>query len=210
PIAPRRSTRGWRTGAGATSARSPAAGPSAHVTAAPCSATHRRPRPVHQRATMRAGLEIALTGLAAVRLYPLRSAACVGALVAALLPYLTGQAVALGLEAEAGASAEFGADLYVSGEEFGRAAPVPLDVAAQLRGVDGVAAVTPRIVGAVTLGKERVPAVLVGLPPEHSPAWAACMDGDLPRPGGPHELVIGTALAARLKLGVGSVVPPFY
>jgi ABC-type lipoprotein release transport system permease subunit len=74
-----------------------------------------------------------------------------------------------------------------------------------------VTEVVPRIVGEVLLGKERLHAVLVGIPPERLPAWSACIDGELPRGGGgPNQLVIGTALARRLNLKVGSMLLPFY
>jgi ABC-type lipoprotein release transport system permease subunit len=79
-----------------------------------------------------------------------------------------------------------------------------------LRNLDGVRAVVPRVVGEVVLGKDRVHAVLVGLPPEQFPAWSPVIEGELPRQGGPHQLVIGTALARRLKLRVGSMLLPFY
>jgi ABC-type lipoprotein release transport system permease subunit len=155
-------------------------------------------------------LEIARTGVTAVLLHPLRSLVCCAALVVVLLPYLVGLALAQGLEAEAEASAPFGADLYVTGSQFGRPVPLPLESAKAIGELDGVTAVVPRIVGAVALGKEGVPAVLVGVPPERFPAWAACVEGRLPRAGAGDELVVGTALARRLGLKVGSVIPPFY
>ena len=64
--------------------------------------------------------------MTAVLLHRLRSLVSVAAVVAVLLPYLVGLALAKGIEAEAEASAKFGADLYVSGRRFGRPAPVPL------------------------------------------------------------------------------------
>jgi ABC-type lipoprotein release transport system permease subunit len=155
-------------------------------------------------------LEIARTGVAAVLLHRLRSLVTVAALVVLLLPYLVGMGLAQGVEEEAEASARFGADLYVTGSQFGRPVPLPVEAAAQVRRIDGVTEVVPRIVGEVLLGKEQEHAVLVGLPPEKLAAWGACIDGDLPRPGGPNELVVGTALARQLNLQVGSMLPPFY
>ena len=157
-------------------------------------------------------VEIARTGLAAVRLHPLRSVVSCTAIVVVLLPYLVGLALSRGLEAEAEASALCGADLYVTAKQFGRPVPVPLEAVAALSSMDGVKAVVPRIVGEVTVGKERLPAVLVGLPPEHFAAsdWTSCLEGELPHANGPDELVIGTVLAQRLGLKVGSVLPPFY
>lgn len=159
---------------------------------------------------MRHFLAIAGTGLAAIRLHALRSAVCVAAVVAVLLPYLVGMGLAQGIETEAEASARFGADLYVSGVQFGRPVPVPFDAVAEIKRIDGVIEVVPRIVGAIDLGKDREHAVLVGLPAEKFPPWSECIDGQPPRPGATHELVIGTTLAQRLNLKVGALLPPFY
>jgi ABC-type lipoprotein release transport system permease subunit len=159
---------------------------------------------------MRRLLDVTRTGLAAVLLHPLRSLVCVVTVVAVLLPYLVGLAISKGLEAEAEASARFGADLYVTGSEFGRPVPIPLEAVPQVQQIDGVTAVVPRIVGEVALGKDRVPAVVVGLPPEQFPAWAQSVEGELPGSGGgPNQLVLGTALARKLGLKVGDLLPPF-
>jgi ABC-type lipoprotein release transport system permease subunit len=160
---------------------------------------------------MRRLLDIANTGLAAVLLHPLRSLVSIIALVVVLLPYLVGVGLSKGLEAEADASSRFGADLYVTGSQFGRPVPIPLSAVPLVRAIDGVSEVVPRIVGEVMLGKERIHAVLVGLPAERLPAWSANIEGELPRGGvGPNQLVIGTSLAHRLNLKVGSVLLPFY
>jgi ABC-type lipoprotein release transport system permease subunit len=157
-------------------------------------------------------LEIARTGLDAVLLHRLRSSVSVAALVVVLLPYLVGLALSKGIVAEAEASAHFGADLYVSGRRFGRPVPLPLEAVAEIRRLDGVKEVVPRIVGEVILGEERVHAVLVGLPPQRFGAWRECVEGDLPGAPvrGPNELVLGTALAGRLGLRVGDPLLPFY
>ncbi len=156
--------------------------------------------------------EITGTGLAAVLLHPLRSTVSFLAVVAVLVPYLVGLGLARGLEEQAETSASLGADLYVGGSRFGRPAPLPRSAADTVRRLDGVTEVVPRIVGEVVLGKEPdlVRAVLVGLPPQHFPAWADCVEGELPRDGGALQLVLGSALAERLKLKVGDPYPPFY
>jgi len=112
---------------------------------------------------------------------------------------LVGAALAKGIEAEAEASARYGADLYVRGSQFGRPVPLPLsaveDVAAAHPGVERV---VPRIVGEVFLGKEQIRCVLVGVRAQDYPDWAACVEGNPPAEGGPHQLVLGTTLARRL------------
>jgi ABC-type lipoprotein release transport system permease subunit len=161
-------------------------------------------------------LEIAGTGVAAILLHPLRSLVTVAALVVVLIPYLAGIGLSKGVEREAEASIRFGPDLYVSGQQFGRTVPIPLTAVAQIRKIDGVIEVTPRIVGRVVLGKENEEAVIVGMPREKFPAVIACVEGALSegttmnKVVATNELVVGTELARRLNLRVGSLIPPFY
>lgn len=159
---------------------------------------------------MRAALEIAHAGLTAVLLHPLRSFVTAGALVVALAPYLAGLGLSQGVQAEAEASVRHGADLYVTGSQFRRDVPVPLSAVGQIQQIDGVTSVTPRIVAPAVLGAANESAVVVGLPREHFPPELACVEGRLPREGGPNELVVGTELARRLRLRVGARIPPFY
>jgi ABC-type lipoprotein release transport system permease subunit len=155
-------------------------------------------------------LAIAQTGLASLLLHPLRSLVTTAAVTVLLTPYLAGLAISQGVQSEAEASIRFGADLYVTGEKFGRNAPIPLAAVDAIRQAEGVTKVVPRIIGSITLGKENEPTVIVGLPVEEFPADVRCIAGRLPRPGRPNEFVIGTELARRLKMEVGSRIPPFY
>jgi ABC-type lipoprotein release transport system permease subunit len=153
---------------------------------------------------------IARTGLLALLLHPLRSGATLACLVAVLLPYLAGMGVARGLADEAEASISGGAELFVLGTRFGRPAPVPLDALARVRAVPGVRDAFPRIVGEIALGRDRVAAVVVGLPADRVPPSARCVEGRLFREGAPNELVLGAGLARRLGLAIGDRIPPFY
>jgi ABC-type lipoprotein release transport system permease subunit len=159
---------------------------------------------------MRSFLAIAHTGLVSLVQYPLRSTATVGCVLAVLFPYVAGLGLSQGIRQQAEEAARSGADLYVAGRQFGRDVPVPVALAEDIRKIDGVTNVVPRIVARVVLGKEREEAVLVGLPPTHFPAGVTCVEGDLPRTGSLNELVMGTELARRLGLHVGSLIPPFY
>jgi len=155
-------------------------------------------------------LGIVQTGLAALRLHPLRSIVTTAAVATLLIPFLTGLAISQGVEAEAEASVQFGADLYVTGQQFGRDVPVPVSMASQIEKLAGVRDVVPRIVGSLTLGKEHEPVVLVGLPPEKFPPSLHCVRGRLPQMADRNEFVIGTELARRLSLDVSSRIPPFF
>jgi ABC-type lipoprotein release transport system permease subunit len=155
-------------------------------------------------------LAIAQTGFGSLLLHPLRSLVTVSAVTVLLTPYLSALAISQGIEAEAEASIRHGADLYVTGEEFGRSVPIPLSAVAEIAQMEGVTRVVPRIVGALTLGSANEAVVVVGLPVNEFPTDVRCVAGRLPRLGGPNELVLGTELAHRLNLKVGSSILPFY
>src|SRR5437660_3632361 len=113
---------------------------------------------------MRTFFAIAGTGVTAARLHPLRTGVTVACLVAALLPYLAGIGLARGSADQADVAARTGADLYVSAEQFGRPAPIPVAAADEVRKIPGVVSVTPRIVGHIELGKDKIPVILIGIP----------------------------------------------
>ena len=159
---------------------------------------------------MRRLVEIAKTGLTAILLHPVRSSVTFLALLAILAPYLTGIGLAKGIEQDAKSSLRAGGDLYVSGSQFGRNSSIPLTVVLQIRKLEGVTKVVPRIVGRLVLGREHVEVVAVGIPASQFPASVSCIDGRLPRAGGMNEFVVGTELVRRLKLKVGALLPPFY
>lgn len=159
---------------------------------------------------MRQLLEVARTGATALLQYRLRSLVTVGCLVCVLAPYLAGLGLSHGVQWEAADAVRFGADLYVTGAQFGRPVPVPLAAVPKIRAIGGVTDVVPRIVGGLYLGQDNESAVLVGMPPEKLPAAFAGVDGRLCQPGKLHELVVGRELSRRLHLEVGTYVPPFY
>ncbi|HVC95623.1 MAG TPA: FtsX-like permease family protein [Pirellulales bacterium] len=155
-------------------------------------------------------LEIARTGLTSMLLHPWRSVATTACVVAVLTPYLVGLGISVGLARQADDSLRFGADLYVTGRQFGRGVPLPLDAVEKIAEIAGVTEVVPRIVGPMVLGLERHSAVVVGVSPEKLGDVSECIEGRLFHKDGGNELVVGSALAARLRLKVGSPLPPFY
>ncbi|MBL9086710.1 MAG: FtsX-like permease family protein [Planctomycetia bacterium] len=155
-------------------------------------------------------LALGRSGAGAVLLHPLRSVVTVACVVAVLLPWLAGLAIAHGLRDQARDAVRFGPDLLVEGERLGRPAPVPLEAVATIRALPGVTDVVPRVVGEIRLGRDDVSAVLLGVPLDRLPAGTTLVRGRLPAPGASHELVVGAALARRLALDVGAKLPPFY
>jgi ABC-type lipoprotein release transport system permease subunit len=159
---------------------------------------------------MRYFLEIAGTGLVAVIRSPLRSLVILGCLVSVLLPFLTGLGLSKGIQQQAEASVRFGADLYVTGTRIGRSVPVSVQAIKKIQQIEGVADVVPRIVGGIVLGTNRENAVVVGIPFEKFPPSITCVEGSLSNGSNMNELVVGTELARRLHLTVGTLIPPFY
>lgn len=155
-------------------------------------------------------LAVARSGVGAVLLHPMRSAATVAAVTAMLVPFVTGLAVSEGLLDEARDAARSGADLVVSGTRFGRPVPVPTDAAETLRAIPSVTSVRPRIVGAAQMGAAREDVVIVGLDADGLPGDVGIVAGRLFSPDAVNEVVVGSRLAARLGLAPGARIPPFY
>jgi ABC-type lipoprotein release transport system permease subunit len=159
---------------------------------------------------MRKFLEVAGTGLTAILLHRQRSMATVGCLVAVLLPYTTGLGISQGIQRQAEDAIRFGADFYVTGVQMGRNVPIPISAVDQIRRIEGVTRATPRIVGGVTLGLDHVQAVVVGIDSSDLDSRISCVEGRPFARDAENELVVGSELARRLRLQVGSLIPPFY
>jgi len=173
---------------------------------------------------MSAFVEVARTGCSAIGRHRLRSTVTIAAVLAVLVPYMVGMGLAEGLRQEAlvaiGSTEAPGfvslPDLYVAGSRFGRRVPIRLSAVEEIAKFDGVERVVPRIVGRVTLGKDDVEAILVGLPVDELEAavggtpLGTVIEGRLPRSGrgDQPQLVVGTALARRLRLKIDDVIPP--
>ena len=159
---------------------------------------------------MRLFLEIARTGCEALWLHPLRSGVTICVVMSLLVPYLAGVGLSHGIRDASEDALRFGADLTVTGTRFGRTVPIPMSAVESMRSIAGVTEVVPRIVGAISLGRNREPAVVVGLPRERLPKEMAWIDGQFSESSTLNEFVVGSQLAKRLSLEVGSMIPPFY
>jgi len=153
---------------------------------------------------------LAGAGLVAVLLHPLRSCVSVLCVVAMVTPYVAGTGVARGITRQAETAIAAGAELHVTATRFGRPAPVPLSARSILAAVPGVEAVTPRIVGETTLGRDQIPVVVIGIDPGASSPRLEVVDGDPLSPDGGFEVLLGRQLASRLEMRAGERIPPFY
>jgi ABC-type lipoprotein release transport system permease subunit len=156
----------------------------------------------------RAAAAVAGRGLESVAIHRARSLATIACVAAVLVPFVAGLALAGGLREQAEDAVRAGADVHVAGSRAGAEVPVPLEAAETLRAIPGVTAVEPRLVGEIRLGREGVRAVLVGF--DRRSAGARVVRGREVAPGASYEVVVGTRLARRLALDVGSRIPPFY
>jgi ABC-type lipoprotein release transport system permease subunit len=103
-----------------------------------------------------------------------------------------------------------GPDLHVTGLRFGRTAAMPLEAVELVAAIPGVAAVVPRVVGELNIGARGDSAVVVGIAAAGLDPSLEFIEGRPFADGATNELVLGSDLAERLKLGVGDAVPPFY
>lgn len=154
--------------------------------------------------------EIARSGFASILLHPLRNLVTALVLVLVLTPWLTGLGMSAGIHRDALISIGSGGDLYVSGMDFGHSRSLPVSLVTEIQKLPGVIQVTPRIVGRITLGREAVDVVILGLPASELKQQADCLTGHLPEAGATNEFVVGTELAERLSLREGTLLPPFY
>lgn len=104
-----------------------------------------------------------------------------------------------GIKAESLTSVMEGADMYLTVDQYGKNAPVPINYLDDVKKINGVMRAIPRVIGRMYLG-DRL-AMVVGIPHKELPSSVECIDG---RPfNGPGEAMIGVGLARHLKLNVG-------
>ena len=82
-------------------------------------------------------------------------------LLAILFPFLTAMAISEGVKAESLASVMEGADIYLALDQYGKNAPVPLKYLDEVKKINGVMRVVPRVLGRTYLGDSL--AVVVGI-----------------------------------------------
>lgn len=120
-------------------------------------------------------------------------------LLAVIFPFLTAIAISEGVKAESMTSVMEGADIYLTLDQNGKNAPVPLSLLDEIKKINGVVRVVPRIVGRTYLGDSL--AVVVGIPSGELPASVVCVEGNTFSKRG--EAVIGIGLANHFNFSVG-------
>lgn len=120
-------------------------------------------------------------------------------LIAILFPFLTALAISEGVKAESLTSVSEGADIYLTLDQYGKNAPVPIRYLDDVKKINGVTRAVPRVTGRIYLGNRL--AMVVGIPKEEIPSSVECIEGKTFT--GPGEAIIGTGLAKHFNLGVG-------
>lgn len=120
-------------------------------------------------------------------------------IIAILSPFITAIAISEGVREQSLISVEEGADLYLTLDEFGRNAAIPLTHLDEIKNIFGVTKVIPRIIGRGFLQNKL--AVIVGINKEDIPKSISCIFGRVFEHA--HEVVVGSELAKHFRLRTG-------
>jgi len=145
--------------------------------------------------------------------HKLRSLVVILCLVAILFPFVTAISLSEGVRTQSLAAVEEGGDLYVTINEYGRNAAIPLRYEKEIERMNGVTRVVPRVIGRVCAGDagEKI-LIIAGIRTEDLPESVTCIEGRVYRPSQfwgrdeSGEAVIGQGLARYYDLKVGDLL----
>ena len=84
--------------------------------------------------------------------HKLRSVVVILCLVAILFPFISAIAILEGVKKQSRISVTEGADIYVTMDMFGRNGVIPVEMANEIKKLDGVVKTIPRVIGRVYIG----------------------------------------------------------
>jgi len=131
---------------------------------------------------------------------PVRSLVVSLCLVALLTPFLTALAISEGIKKDTRALVDAGADIYVTGDQFGSNAPMPLSSLKPLADLPGVVRVVPRVIGRTYLNQYFL--AVLGISPAHLPPSIHLLQGRVFHE--PGEVLLGENLAALFHIKPGA------
>lgn len=120
-------------------------------------------------------------------------------IIAILAPFITAISISEGIRAQSQVSVEEGADLYLTFDEFGRNAAIPLKYLDNVKKIFGVTKAIPRIIGRGFLQNKL--AVIVGINKEDIPESTSCISGRIFENS--NEVIVGQELARHFNLKIG-------
>ncbi|MBE7444245.1 MAG: ABC transporter permease [Planctomycetia bacterium] len=119
-------------------------------------------------------------------------------IIAILTPFITAIAISEGIRAQSLISLNADADLYLTFDEFGRNAAIPLKYLDEIKKIFGVTKAIPRIIGRAFIQNKL--AVIVGINKEDLPESISCISGRIFE--NPNEVVVGHELAGHFHLKI--------
>lgn len=131
---------------------------------------------------------------------PVRSIVVILCLTAILCPFVAAIALCEGIKSQFASILEEGCDVYVARDNYGSNAPIELEMIEQLRRIQGVTNVVPRVIGR-TYVKGKFLAIL-GIASTAIPFSIQIIQGKAPRAKG--EVILGHRAAEYLELELGS------
>jgi ABC-type lipoprotein release transport system permease subunit len=108
-------------------------------------------------------------------------------------------AISEGLKRETLAVLESGAELYITQDQFGSNAPIPLSAIEGFSSLPGVTEVIPRVIGRTYLDNSFL--AVLGISPDHLPSALSISQGRRYRQ--PGEVLIGEGLAVQAQIKPG-------
>lgn len=120
-------------------------------------------------------------------------------IIAILSPFITAITISEGIRLQSLSSVEEGADLYLTFDEFGRNAAIPLKYLDEVKEIYGVKRAVPRIIGRAFLQDKM--AIIVGIDNEYLPESVSCISGRIFEKA--NEVVVGNELAKHFSLKIG-------
>lgn len=120
-------------------------------------------------------------------------------IIAILTPFITAIAISEGIRGQSLISVNAGADLYLTFDEFGRNAAIPIKYLDEIKKIFGVTKVVPRIIGRGFVQNKLT--VIVGIKREDIPESISCISGKVFENA--NEVVVGHELAKHFHLSIG-------
>jgi ABC-type lipoprotein release transport system permease subunit len=146
-------------------------------------------------------LEFFYAALSNITRHKLRSIVVVLCLIAILFPFISAIAVSEGVKSQSKISVNEGADIYVTMDMYGRNGVIPIEMADEIKKMEGVERVVPRVVSRIYIGGKLM--TLLGMPSAEPQSSNNFIKGTFPKAG---EVVIGSGLANEMKLDTGSSI----
>jgi len=131
---------------------------------------------------------------------PVRTIIVILCLIALLSPFVAAIAICEGVKYQYSKILREGGDVYVARDNYGINAPIELDMIDQLRRIQGVTKVVPRVIGRTYVKGKLL--LILGITSEYIPSSIQLIQGRTPRAKG--EVILGQRASEYLNLELGT------